>query len=113
MYPCEIVVVVVGLALLAREVHAQAPSPLTPAEVYRRIEPASPRLAAARARSDAARARIGPASRWPDPALQLALMNRSLPRLGLSDPLAIPTNEDTHKNVLLTRHHCSILDSKA
>ncbi len=85
----RIVVVVVGLALLARGARAQAAPPLTLAEVYRRVEPASPRLAAAEARTDAARARIGPASRWPDPAIQLALMNRSLPRLGLSDPLGM------------------------
>lgn len=85
----RIVVVVVGLALPAQAAHAQAASPLTLAEVYHRIESASPRLAAARARSEAARARIGPAGRWPDPAVQLALMNRGLPRLGLSDPLGM------------------------
>ena len=43
----RIVVVVVGLALLARGARAQAAPPLTLAEVYRRVEPASPRLAAA------------------------------------------------------------------
>lgn len=81
--------VFLGLALVAGSLPAQAPPPLTLAGLYQRLDEASPRLAAAEARVAAARARVGPAGRWPDPAVQLGLMNRSLPRLGLSDPLGM------------------------
>lgn len=56
--------------------------------VYGALE-ASPRVRAADARADAAEARIASASRPPDPQLQLGFMNRSLPGLGLSDPLGM------------------------
>ncbi len=58
------------------------------ANVYRALQ-ASPRIRAADARADAAEARIAPASRPPDPQLQLGFMNRNLPGLGLSDPLGM------------------------
>lgn len=85
----RIMIGALALALLAREATAQESPRLTLGDVYRRLEQASPRVALATARTAAARARIGPAGRWPDPAIQLALMNRNLPRLGLSDPLGM------------------------
>jgi outer membrane protein TolC len=68
---------------------AQSDRGLTLAEVYGSLAGGSPRIAAAHAQADAARARIGPVSRWPDPAIQLGLMNRNLPGLGLQDPLGM------------------------
>jgi outer membrane protein TolC len=56
-------------------------APLTLARLYARVDSANPRVLAARAMRRAADARIGPASRPPDPMLQLAFMNRSLPGL--------------------------------
>lgn len=53
------------------------------------VESANPELIAARARSAAADARIGPAGRPSDPMLELGLMNRSLPRFGRRSPLAM------------------------
>ncbi len=50
-----------------------------------------PMVEAARAAVRASEARIGPARRWPDPQLQLGLMNRNLPGLGLQDPLGMNT----------------------
>jgi cobalt-zinc-cadmium efflux system outer membrane protein len=73
-------------------VAAQAPSaPLSLAQVYRAADSASPRVAAAGALARAADARIAPARRPPDPQLQLGLMNRNLPGLGISDPLGMNT----------------------
>jgi outer membrane protein TolC len=57
--------------------------------VYGSLSAGSPRIAAANAQAQAASARIGPASRWPDPSIQLSLMNRNLPGLGLQDPLGM------------------------
>ena len=72
----------------AAPLDAQAPR-LTLAQVYARLDTHNPRLAVAAARSDAAQARIGPAGRWPDPAVQFQLMNRDLPGFGLNDPLGM------------------------
>ena len=58
-------------------------------DVYRALDLANPRIAAAGALARAAQARIAPARRPPDPQLQLGLMNRSLPGFGLSDPLGM------------------------
>ena len=58
-------------------------------QVYRAVETANPRIAAAGALARAADARIAPARRPPDPQLQFALMNRSLPGFGLADPLGM------------------------
>ena len=58
-------------------------------DVYRSLESGSPRLEAARQLVLAAEARITPARRPPDPQLQLGLMNRMLPGLGLQDPLGM------------------------
>lgn len=82
-------VVLLGLVLVTSSLPAQAAPPLTLAELYQRLDTVSPRMAAAEARAVAARARIRPAGRWPDPTIQLALMNRNLPGLGLSDPLGM------------------------
>lgn len=68
---------------------AQSAPRLTLAEVYDGLATRQPLVGAARARAAAAEARIGPASRWPDPAILLGLMNRNLPGLGLSDPLGM------------------------
>ena len=71
---------------------AQAPppaAPLTLGRVYRELAERNPRLAAADALVRAAEARVAPARRPPDPRLQLGLMNRTLPGLGLADPLGM------------------------
>ena len=73
---------------------AQAAGPGSSAElrlgdVYRALETRSPRLEAARQSAEAATARIGPARTPPDPQLQIGLMNRKLPGLGLQDPLGM------------------------
>jgi outer membrane protein, heavy metal efflux system len=62
---------------------------LTLGEVYRQLDTASPRLSAARAGAQAATFRVAPARTLPDPLLQVGLMNRELPRLGLMDPLGM------------------------
>jgi outer membrane protein, heavy metal efflux system len=59
---------------------AQTPS-VTLADVYREVARANPRTIAARALSRAADARISAASRPPDPQIQLAWMNYTLPGL--------------------------------
>ena len=58
-------------------------------DIYRALDSANPRIAAAGALARAAQARIAPARRPPDPQLQFGLMNRSLPGFGLSDPLGM------------------------
>ena len=73
-----------------RSLLAQATSsPLTLGELYRQVEVASPRLAASRASARAATFRIAPSRSLPDPQVQLGLMNRNLPGLGLQDPLGM------------------------
>ncbi len=80
---------VILLTLLPGALRAQAAPRLSLAEVYATVGGDNPRIAAADALAAAARARIGPVSRWPDPAIQLSLMNRNLPGLGLQDPLGM------------------------
>jgi cobalt-zinc-cadmium efflux system outer membrane protein len=87
---------VTGLLALALVAGAAAQSrpggaavPVTLAEVYRSLEDRNPGLEAARQMSIAAAARIKPASTLPDPQIQLGLMNRNLPGLGLQDPLGM------------------------
>jgi len=75
--------------LASGALQAQEPARLTLAQVYAELAATSPRIAAAQAQAAAARARIGPAGKWPDPAIQLGLMNRNLPGLGLQDPLGM------------------------
>lgn len=83
-----------GLLLLwgSGGLRGQAPAtgaPLGLGRLYRAVEAASPRIAAAGALARAADARIAPARRPPDPQLQFGLMNRSLPGFGLADPLGM------------------------
>jgi len=69
---------------------AQTESPsVTLGQIYRSLATTSPQLAAARARSAAAGARVAPVRTLPDPQIQLGLMNRNLPGLGLQDPLGM------------------------
>lgn len=60
---------------------SSTPPDLTFNELLARLERRSPRVAAARALADAARARIPASRRPPDPQLQVGLMNYELPRL--------------------------------
>lgn len=76
-------------ALSGAALRAQEPPRLTLAQVYQELAAASPRLEASRAQASAAAARVGPAGKWPDPSIQLGLMNRNLPGLGLQDPLGM------------------------
>lgn len=71
------------------ELLAQTPVPTTAlrlGQLYRGVQAANPRIAAAGALAQAAEARVAPTRRPPDPQLQLGLMNRSLPGLAL-DPV--------------------------
>lgn len=68
-----------------------ATGPLSLGRMYTAVEAANPRIVAAGALARAADARISPARRPPDPQLQFALENRSLPGFGLSDPLGMNT----------------------
>lgn len=63
--------------------------PLILGDLYRRLDAGSPRLSAARAGARAATFRVAPARTLPDPQIQLGLMNRNLPGLGLADPLGM------------------------
>ena len=65
------------------------PDSLTLQSVYAQLDAGTPRIAAALASARAAEARIDPARRPPDPELQLGLMNRRLPGLGLDDVLGM------------------------
>jgi outer membrane protein, heavy metal efflux system len=88
----------VAAALLAAAGPAAAqappPEPLRLGAVYDALA-AHPMVAAAEAGARAGEARIGPAGRWPDPTLQLGLMGRMLPGLGLQDPLGMTTLQVT------------------
>lgn len=78
-----------GSSALAAQGPMPAAGTLGLGQVYRAVEMANPRIAASTALARAAEARIAPARRPPDPQLQFGLMNRSLPGLGLSDPLGM------------------------
>lgn len=85
-------VLAAGLLLggAARPLLGQQSGPsLTLGDLYRQLDVTSPRLSAARASVRAASFRIAPARTLPDPQLQLGLMNRNLPGLGLQDPLGM------------------------
>lgn len=58
-------------------------------DLYEEVVRASPRAAAALAQLRAARARIGPATRPPDPQLQLGFMNYTVPGLRPMDPVGM------------------------
>lgn len=83
--------VVLALAALlpAPALPAQAPDSLALAAVLRAVDHASPAIAGARAATVAATARIAPASRPPDPQLQLGWMNYALPDGRPMPPLAM------------------------
>ncbi len=83
---CTAMVLAVPLLPLAGQ---QAPPALTLGDVYRAVDRANPTLAAASASARAGDARVPGASRLPDPTVQLQLMNRRLPGLGLSDPMGV------------------------
>ncbi len=68
---------------------AAASAPLRLGDVYRDVQSSSPRIAAAAALARAAGERIAPARRPPDPRIQFALMNRTLPGFALSQPLGM------------------------
>lgn len=73
-----------------RLLQAQQPGqPLTLGELYRTLDATSPQLTAARAGARAATFRVAPTRTLPDPQIQLGLMNRNLPGLGLQDPLGM------------------------
>jgi outer membrane protein TolC len=76
----------VGAAALSSQ---QAPSVLTLRDVYQVVDSASPSIRAAAAGARAAESRVPGASKLPDPGVQLQLMNRNLPGLGLNDPLGM------------------------
>jgi outer membrane protein TolC len=67
----------------------QSVQPLTLGDLYRQLDVESPRLSAARASARAATFRVTPSRTLPDPQIQLGLMNRNLPGLGLQDPLGM------------------------
>jgi cobalt-zinc-cadmium efflux system outer membrane protein len=75
--------------VLAQDTTSRAGGQLRLGEVFRVLETASPRLEAARQSALAAEERIAPARTLPDPQLQFGLMNRSLPGLGLQQPLGM------------------------
>jgi len=79
-------IVAIGLSLWSTDT---TQSRWTLAEFLALVESVSPELTAARERASAAQARVGPASRLPDPMVELGLMNRSLPRFGRSSPVAM------------------------
>jgi outer membrane protein, heavy metal efflux system len=70
----------------AQDAAARSASPLTFDRLRSLVAERSPRRAAAQALARAAEARIGPATRPPDPQLQVGLMNYALPQLG-PDPI--------------------------
>jgi len=87
---CRVVAAAIVLTLAARAVHSQGRSPaLTLPALYRAVDSASPTIRSAEARARAAEARIPAAGRLPEPSVQLQLMNRNLPGLGLNDPLGM------------------------
>ncbi len=81
--------VLATLAVAPEMARSQEPARLTLDQVYQALAGGNPRIDAARAQVAAANARIAPAGKWPDPAIQLGLMNRNLPGLGLQDPLGM------------------------
>lgn len=77
------------LVVAAPAAAIQEPPPLTLQDLYRVVDSASPVVRMATAAGLAASARVPGASRLPDPRIELQLMNRNLPGLGLSDPLGM------------------------
>lgn len=82
-------IAVFWFALAFAQDSVRAPQPLDLASVYREARARNPRAAAARALSEAARARTGSVRRPPDPQVQLGWMNYSLPGLRPMDILGM------------------------
>jgi cobalt-zinc-cadmium efflux system outer membrane protein len=82
-------IAVLWVALAFAQDSVRARQPLELANVYRNARERSPRIAGARALSDAARARTGSARRPPDPQIQFGFMNYSLPALRPMDVLGM------------------------
>ena len=82
-------IVVLWVALAFAQDSARATQPLELANVYRNARERSPRIAAARALTDAARARVPSARRPPDPQMQFGFMNYTLPGLRPMDVLGM------------------------
>lgn len=74
------------VALWSPAIQAQTDDSLRLGTVYDLLSQGTPRVRAAEAATEAARNRVAPARRLPDPQLQFALMNRSLSGFGL-DPV--------------------------
>ncbi len=82
-------IAVLWMALLFPQDSVRATQPLELANVYRNARERSPRIAAARALTDAARARTASARRPPDPQVQFGFMNYTLPGLRPMDVLGM------------------------
>jgi cobalt-zinc-cadmium efflux system outer membrane protein len=82
-------IAVLWMALLFPQDSVRATQPLELANVYRNARDRSPRIAAARALTDAARARTPSARRPPDPQVQFGFMNYTLPGLRPMDVLGM------------------------
>jgi len=82
-------IAVLWVALAFAQDSVRATQPLELANVYRNARERSPRIAAARALADAARARTASARRPPDPQVQFGFMNYSLPALRPMDVLGM------------------------
>lgn len=82
-------IAVLWVALLFAQDSVRATQPLELADAYRTARERSPRITAARALADAARARTASARRPPDPQVQFGFMNYSLPALRPMDVLGM------------------------
>jgi cobalt-zinc-cadmium efflux system outer membrane protein len=82
-------IAVLWVALAFAQDSVRPTQPLELANVYRNARERSPRIAAARALTDAARARAPSARRPPDPQVQFGFMNYTLPGLRPMDVLGM------------------------
>jgi outer membrane protein TolC len=82
------IIAIAGAVLLSPTRTIDGQSSISLADVYRQAD-ASPRIEAATALAEAARARVASAKLPPDPELQLGFMNRELPSLAPMDPLGM------------------------
>ena len=82
------IVATTAVVLLSPTRTIDGQSSISLADVYRQAD-ASPRIKAATALAEAARARVASAKLPPDPELQLGFMNRELPSLAPMDPLGM------------------------
>ena len=82
-------IAVLWVALLFAQDSVRATQPLELADAYRTARERSPRITAARALADAARARTASARRPPDPQVQFGFMNYTLPGLRPMDVIGM------------------------